>query len=113
MGALSRFTVPLLPNPQVEIGRPKLKDKIKRGHVRISVKKTVVALAAATPNKSHFYETSVESCQALALIVTRLRAKKLTLQAAMEEIEDIADIWTAEFADSVPFDLSPKVSTNK
>ena len=95
------------------MGRPKLKDELKRGHVSISVKKTVDALAAATPNKSHFYETSVESCQALALIVTRLRAKKLTLQAAMEDIEDIVDIWTAEFDDIVPFDLSPKAKANK
>jgi hypothetical protein len=95
------------------VGRPKLKDELKRGHVSISVKKTVDALAAATPNKSHFYETSVESCQALALIIGRLRAKKLTLQAAMEEVEDIADIWTAEFDEIVPFDLPSKEAPRK
>lgn len=95
------------------MGRPKLKDELKRGHVSISVKKSVDALAAATPNKSHFYETSVESCQALALIVNRLRSKKLTTQAAMEEIEDIADIWAAEFDETVPFDLSIKEPARK
>lgn len=95
------------------MGRPKLKDELKRSHVSISVKKTIEQLASATPNKSHFYETSVECCQALALIVDRLRAKKLTLAAAMEEIEDIADIWTAEFDDTVPFPLSPVPTKGK
>jgi hypothetical protein len=90
----------------IDMGRPKLKDELRRSHVSISVKKAVEELAAATPNKSHFYETSVESCRALALIVGRLRSKKLTLEVAMEEIEDIADIWLAEFDEALPLDLS-------
>ncbi len=91
------------------MGRPKLKEELKRAHVSISVKKTIEELASSTSNKSHFYETSVEACQALALVVSRLRSKKLTLEMAIEEIEDIADIWAAEFDESLPFDLTKQV----
>ena len=66
----------------------------------------IKALAGSTTNKSHFDETSVEVCQALAQIVSRLRSKKLTLKVAMEEIEDI---WTAEFDESIPFESAQLV----
>lgn len=95
------------------MGRPKLKEELKRAHVSISVKKTIEELASSTPNKSHFYETSVEACQALALVVNRLRSKKMTLEIAIEEIEDIADIWAAEFDESLPFDLSRSLDESK
>ena len=84
------------------MGRPKLKEDLKRIHVSISVKKTIDDLAGSTPNKSHFYETSVECSRALAMVIERLRAKKLGLDSAMEEFEDIADIWSAEFDEMVP-----------
>lgn len=37
------------------------------------------------------------SMQAMATLIADLRAKRVSLEAAMEEIEDLVDIWEAEF----------------
>ncbi len=84
------------------MGRPKLKDAKKKVTVSISVSRAVAELAAKTENQSHFYQTSVECCRALAVALGALREGR-DVADALEEIGDIGAIWMAEFDDSAPF----------
>lgn len=83
------------------MGRPKLSEEKKRVAVSISVGRTIAELAERTENQSHFYQTSVECCRALTMTVNELRSKRIDLETAMEQLEDVADIWEAEFDESV------------
>jgi len=86
------------------MARPKLKEAQKRVACSISVPKKIDALAGRTANKSHFYETAVECAQALALAVAELRKDRMAVRDFLDEIEDVADIWNAEFDETVTFE---------
>ena len=84
------------------MARPKLKEEKRRVQLSVSLSPAVMTLADKVDNKSHFLETSVETCQALALILRSLKNRKISVDDAMEQLEDAADIWEAEFDESVP-----------
>jgi len=86
------------------MARPRLSDQKKKVAVSISVSREMAELAEATGNSSHFFQTSAECGRALALLVQKLRVKALSLKEAMEDVEDIADIWMREFDGTIPFE---------
>lgn len=82
------------------MGRPKLRDEKKKVQMSVSLSKSVVDLAEKTDNASHFLDTSAQSMNAVRLAVTQLREKAISLEVALELIEDAADVWAAEFDES-------------
>lgn len=97
----------------VAVGRPKMKDEKKKVQFSCSLSKSVIELAEKTENKSHFIDTSVQCSRALAIAVKALRDKTMSLEEAMVEIEDIADVWAAEFEESEVFETVVPVATTK
>lgn len=85
-------------------GRPKLKAAQKRVACSISVRKDIDALAGKTANKSRFYETSVECSKALTMAIEDFRKDRIALEDLFEQLEDVADIWTASFEKAFPFE---------
>jgi ABC-type protease/lipase transport system fused ATPase/permease subunit len=49
----------------------------------------------------HAVTTSIETCRVLSRVVGALRSGTTTLEEALESLEDAADIWDAEFDESV------------
>jgi len=82
------------------IGRPKMKKQNRKISVSVSLTPSVALLLEKTENKSHFIDTSVQTSRAVAMAIQALREKRITLEEAMEQIEDAADIWTSEFEES-------------
>lgn len=85
------------------MSRPKMKDEKKRITISISVAPDVAELAEKTDNKSKFIDRSVHGMRATAMIIAQLRKREISLEAAMEEIEDYADIWEASFDEVVEY----------
>lgn len=85
------------------MGRPRLKENQKKMTLSISLDPELLALAEKTSNKSHFIETSIQACESLRIVLGDLRAKKISQETALEKLEDVADVWEAEFDDSVKF----------
>lgn len=88
------------------VGRPKMKEAKKRVPMSVSVAPKVIELAESTENKSKFIETSVLSMSAIAELMKKLRAKELSLESFMEEIEDLSDVWESSFDESEDFVFS-------
>lgn len=86
------------------VGRPKMKEEKKRVAISVSLSPSVFALCEQAENKSHFIDVSVQSSKALAMIIQKFRAKDLSMKAALEELEDVADIWEAELDESTMFE---------
>lgn len=79
------------------MGRPKLKEEKKRVSVNVTLSTRSILLADKTDNKSKFIDKSILGMSALAELVAQLRSKSISLEAAMEGIEDLTDIWESEF----------------
>lgn len=85
------------------MGRPKMKEAKLKVSLNVTVAPRVNDLAEKTENKSRFIEKSVLSMAALQQLVHDLRSRSLSLEACMEEIEDLVDIWESEFDESVDY----------
>ena len=48
--------------------------------------------------------TAVSCCRALTVVVGLLRSGQTSVENAMDDVEDIADIWAAQFDTSEPYD---------
>ena len=85
------------------MARPKIKEEKRRIQLSVSLSPSVMNLADKVENKSHFLDTSVETSHAVSIIIRALKDKTISFEEALEQIEDAADIWEAEFDESLPF----------
>lgn len=85
------------------VGRPKMKEAKKRVAISVSLSPSVIELCEKAENKSHFIDISVQTSRALSMVIQKLRARELTMETALEELEDVADIWEAELEESTAF----------
>lgn len=86
------------------MGRPPVPENKKKIPISVSLKKSSIDLIEKTDNASHFVDTSIESINAVMQIVLKLRAGSMSLEDAMESIEDAADIWESEFDETEDYD---------
>ncbi len=79
------------------MGRPKIKEEKKRVSLNVTLSANAIELAEKTDNKSKFLDKSVLSMAALSQLVSQLRTRGISLEDAMEEVEDLVDVWESEF----------------
>ena len=72
--------------------------------LNVSVSPETAALCEATENKPKFIDDSVLGMKAIANIFEQIQGRKISLQDAWEDLEDIAGIWTASFDESSPYE---------
>lgn len=82
------------------MGRPKMKEEKRRVSLNVTLSSSAIDLAEKTENKSKFIDKSVLSMSVLAQLISQLRGGGLSLEKAMEEIEDLVDVWESEFDES-------------
>ncbi|MBI2601881.1 MAG: hypothetical protein HYW48_02395 [Deltaproteobacteria bacterium] len=69
----------------------------------VSLRPDIVELAERTENKSKFFETSVDVVMSLRELVAELKKRKMDITRATQDLEDLVDVWEAQFDSSVPF----------
>lgn len=88
------------------VGRPKMKKSAKKTRVSISLSAETLALAESTGNVSHFFQTAVGTCRGLEAHLKAYRAGNMSLHDFMENVEDYVDIYSREFEESVPIEMT-------
>lgn len=98
-------------NPPRETSRAEIERLATAMHVKVPafilISKEIADLAESSNHRSKFFQTSVETGRALAIAVARLREGSMSPEAALQDIGDIADIWSALFQEIVPYEEIP------
>jgi hypothetical protein len=79
------------------MARPKVSNGRKHKKMSISVNSFVANLAERADRTSHFFQTSVECCEAIRKTVRELERKRISSQAALKHIGRVLSVWEAEF----------------
>jgi hypothetical protein len=84
------------------MGRPKMNEAKKKTSISVSLSPGVMAEVSRVDNKSHFLDQCVGVASGLSGVIKALRDKTMSFEDAMEELEDFASIYDAQFEESYP-----------
>ena len=93
------------------MSRPKINPNKKRIAVSVSLRPDIIDLAEKTENKSRFFEVSVDIAKSLRELVDEIKKQKIDFVDATEELEDLLDVWEAQFDRSVAYSKNDSIAT--
>jgi hypothetical protein len=85
------------------MSRPKINPNKKRVAVSVSLRPDIIDLAERTENKSRFFEVSVDVAKSLKSLLEDIKEHKINFEDATEELEDLMDVWDAQFDRTVEY----------
>lgn len=77
------------------MSRPKMKEEKRRISVSLSLSPEAIELMEKTENKSRFTEDSMLGMKAISKVMSDLKMKTMSLEDALEDIEDLVDVWAS------------------
>jgi hypothetical protein len=95
------------------MGRPKMNEAKKKISLNVSLSPQIMEVLNRVENKSSMVDRCVGIASGVSEVFKALRDKTMTLEDALEELEDFASIYEAQFEESFPIAILEKRDIRK